>query len=72
MPLALSDDELDIVLALAKPLPPENRDGFLRAIAAELAAHGMPIGPGAVHRVARALQRHYLTPTLGPIPRFRI
>jgi hypothetical protein len=44
-PLSFSDAEIDVVLALAAPLPPENRTRFLEAIAAELAAHGTQIGP---------------------------
>jgi hypothetical protein len=59
-PLALSDDELDAVLNLAAPLPPQNRNSFLEAIAAELQARGTEAGPGAVHRIARELQPHYL------------
>ena len=49
---ALSDDELDVVMHLAAPLPPQNRNGFLEAIAAELQARGGEVGPGsgAPHR----------------------
>ena len=48
MPLALTDAELDIVMTLAAPLPPENRSDFLEAIAGELTAQGAEVGPGAV------------------------
>jgi hypothetical protein len=60
VPLSLSDDELDAVMNLAAPLPPQNRNRFLEAIAAELQARGAEVGPGAVHRIARELQSHFL------------
>ena len=60
MPLALTDAELDIVMTLTSPLPPENRSDFLEAIAGELTAQGAEIGPGAVYRVARGLQQHFI------------
>ena len=60
MPLSLSDDELDVVMNLAAPLPPQNRNNFLEAIAAELQARGAEVGPGAVHRIASELQGRYL------------
>jgi hypothetical protein len=60
-PLALSDAELAMVMAAAQPLAPEQRDGFLQAVAAELAQ--IPaVGPGAVHRICRQLQREYFDP----------
>ena len=55
-PLSLNDDELDTLMALAAPLPIENRAAFIEAIAAELAGAEVP---GAVHRVARRLQRKF-------------
>jgi hypothetical protein len=70
-PIAFSDAELDMLLTLAQPLPPENRTRFLEAIAAELAAQGAELGPGSVHRIARELQKRFFTPSLGPIPRSR-
>jgi hypothetical protein len=59
-PLSLTDDEMNTVMALAAPLPPENRVPFLEAIADELAANGAEVGPGAVHRIARTLQRRFV------------
>jgi hypothetical protein len=35
----LTDDELALVMAACRPLPVEERDGFLRLLAAELAKH---------------------------------
>ena len=42
--LALSDDELEVVMNLAAPLPPQNCNSFLEAIAAELRGHAGSIG----------------------------
>jgi hypothetical protein len=59
--LRLSDDELDAVMTAAAPLDPADRDGFVRAVAAELASCP-EIGPGAVHRAIVATQRRFWTP----------
>ena len=57
-PLALSDPQLEIVLAMARPLAPEDRPGFLEAVAQALA--GIPeVGDGAVARACCAAQRIY-------------
>jgi hypothetical protein len=51
-PLRLSDSELDIVLAAARPLAPQERDSFLNEVAARLA--GLPQrGDGVVYRTVR-------------------
>ncbi len=60
MPLSFNDDEMNTVMALAQPLPPENRVPFLEAVADELAANGAEVGPGALYRVARGLQRRFV------------
>jgi hypothetical protein len=49
-PLKLTDDELDAVLAAARPLDVGDRDAFLQAVAAALQSEGK-IGPGVVRRV---------------------
>ena len=70
-PLALTDSELDAVLAAARPLPVERRDAFLQAVAAEL--RGREVGPGLVHRVVAQVQREFFdTPDLsrGHAPRW--
>jgi hypothetical protein len=62
MPLASFDDrELDILLALAAPLPEPCRSDFLEAVATELARFPER-GDGLLHRVARDAQRKFLTP----------
>jgi hypothetical protein len=57
--LALSDDELRAVMSAAAPLPPHQRDAFLRDVAAELAKH-LEIGPGVIGRVCSRLQREHI------------
>ena len=71
MPLALSDSELDIVTRAAAPLAVGDRDGFLREVAAALAA--LPErGDGTVYRVCREVQRkHWDAPDLSPGPQPR-
>jgi hypothetical protein len=59
----LSDTELEILMRLAEPIDPSRRDNFLREVAAE-AEHQAVHGDGAIHRIARGLQRRYLGPTL--------
>jgi hypothetical protein len=58
-PLSLSDDEFAAVQAAAGPIHPQQRDAFLKALAAELAQHPV-VGPGLVHRCASELQRRYV------------
>jgi hypothetical protein len=62
--LALTDDELSIIMDAAKPLEPERRSEFLAAVARELAALGADmIGPGVVARLCRTLQHeHWAAP----------
>jgi hypothetical protein len=72
--IALDDEQLDAVMALAAPLTPAQRGPFLEALASELRAHPGEIGVGAIYRVGGGLQRRFLTfpsgTTLrGPTPR---
>ena len=60
-PLALSDSELDIVLAAAKPLAVPDQTPFLEAVA-EAVALMRERGDGALFRICRDLQRQWLTP----------
>jgi hypothetical protein len=62
-PLRLSDDELNAVFAAAKPLDPDLRDPFLRAVAAALQGQTV-IGPGLVARVCAELQRQFFRPPI--------
>ena len=63
-PLHLSDEEMDLLLALAAPIDQRQRPEFLAAVAAELEANGPAgaVGIGSVHRVARTVQRRFFDP----------
>jgi hypothetical protein len=57
MPLSLTTEEMDLLLALAGPSDQQLRPQFLQEVAAELEAKRQAgeIGEGAVHRVARTV-----------------
>jgi hypothetical protein len=57
---SLTDDER-IVMEAARPIPPRDRDQFLRDVAAELAKYS-ELGPGIIGRVTAKLQRQHLAP----------
>lgn len=59
--LALSDDELQIVMSAAAPIRPADRDQFLRDCASELSKFEV-IGPGIIARVAAKVQREHMNP----------
>jgi hypothetical protein len=63
-PLHLSDEEMDLLLALAQPIDQRLRPEFLAAVAAELEAASAQtgVGIGSVHRVARTVQRRFFDP----------
>jgi hypothetical protein len=60
-PLALTDDEMVVVMDAARPLARERRDAFLRAIATAL-SRVPERGPGVLHRLIRATQRQFFDP----------
>jgi hypothetical protein len=65
-PLAFSDEEMDVLTALASALPPSSRDGFLRLVANKLAGYPPELrGPGLVHRLATEAQRGFLNVAVG-------
>jgi hypothetical protein len=62
--LKLTDSELDIVFAAARPLALQARDPFLRDVAERLAA--LPhLDDGVVHRVCAEVQREHWKPPVG-------
>ena len=63
-PLQLTDEEMSVLRRLAEPLDQQRRRQFLQEVAAELEAKRQAgeIGEGAVHRVARTLQRKFFDP----------
>jgi hypothetical protein len=64
MPLALTTEEMDLLLALAQPLDHHQHDPFLREVAQELEAKRQAgeLGEGLVHRLARVIQRRFFDP----------
>jgi hypothetical protein len=56
-PLALSDQQLDIIRRAAEPLPLRDRGAFLQCVAELLS--GKELGDGAVARAAAMAQRRY-------------
>jgi hypothetical protein len=60
-PLKLSDAELDAVLAAARPIAPDRRDEFLQAVVDALAGLS-ELGPGAVYRAIRTVQKQFFEP----------
>jgi hypothetical protein len=62
-PLRLTDSEMDIVLAAARPLAVQDRDPFLQEVAARLSS--LPhLGDGLVHRVCAEVQRAFWDPPI--------
>jgi hypothetical protein len=69
--LRLSDSELGIVLAAARPLAVQARDAFLQEVAQHLASM-RERGDGAIYQVVREIQRKHFDPPIGepgPPPR---
>jgi hypothetical protein len=66
-PIRLSDDELDAVLAAARPIAVDLRDAFLQGVAHALAGH-KEIGPGLVHRICHEQLRKYFDAPLETEP----
>jgi hypothetical protein len=60
-PIRLSDSELDAVMSAARPIPVDRSDAFLQEVASELQRCG-EIGPGAVFKVCREIQRRFFDP----------
>ena len=60
MTLAFSDEEMGLLLELARPIKPAQRSAFLDAVAAAIGEQAS--GPGLVHQVGRRVQRQFWTP----------
>jgi hypothetical protein len=60
-PIALTDAQMDALLAASHPLPPASRPAFLQHCARELALLPM-VGDGALHRVVMQVQALYFDP----------
>jgi hypothetical protein len=62
-PLQLNDEEMNVLLTLAGPID-HQLPQFLQEVAQELEAKRQAgeVGEGAVHRLARTIQRKYFAP----------
>jgi DNA-directed RNA polymerase specialized sigma24 family protein len=58
MPLALTDDQLQIIRRAAAPLHPHDRSAFLERVARALS--DIEAGDGVVARAARDAQQHFM------------
>ena len=69
-PLHFSAEEMDLLLALARPIDQRQRDQFLQEVAAEIEAAsaqtGVGPGLGVLHRVARVQSRPPELPNASP------
>ena len=59
--ISLSDDELSAITDACRPLRLQDRDPFLRALAAEIAKQPA-VGPGLIHRLIVETQRQFFDP----------
>jgi hypothetical protein len=66
LPLSLSAEEMDLLLTLAAPIDPRQRNQFLVEATAALEASAertrVGPGPGVAHRIARMVQRRFFDP----------
>ena len=72
MPLHFSDEEMTLLLELARPIEPAQRSAFLDAVAEAIGEQAS--GPGLVHQTARRVQRDFCPscrPTTAPVHRGR-
>ena len=64
--LGFTDDEMNVLSALASALSPAARDGFFQLVASKLAAYPPEArGPGLLHRLAAESQRDFLKVAVG-------
>jgi hypothetical protein len=59
-PLALSDEEKDVLITLSQPIAFGRRAEFMQAVADVLEESGGGSGVGLVHRVARQVQGRFV------------
>ena len=65
-PLGFTDEEMDLLAALAVALSPAARDGFLQVVASKLAAYPPEARrPGLLYRLAAESQRDFLKVAVG-------
>jgi hypothetical protein len=61
MAIELNDSEMSVLLELSRPVEPAQRTAFMAEVAQALETSGTR-GEGAVHRVARTIQRRFFDP----------
>jgi len=65
-PIALTDEQLDQIMQLSRPLQPHQRAMFLEMLAAKLNGRRGEVGDGWLYQVLRELQRqHFSYPQFG-------
>jgi hypothetical protein len=69
-PLALTDAQITCIMALARPLPPDQRTAFVELLGAKLNGR-REIGDGTLYQLCRDLQRELLIPPLETEPGHR-
>lgn len=62
-PLALSDAQITTIMALSRPLSPDQRIAFVELLAAKLNGR-REIGDGTLYQLCRDLQRELFSPPL--------
>jgi hypothetical protein len=60
-PTDFTDEELDVLMTLARPIDRARRDAFLREVVSALAREPER-GAGAAHRIGREVQRAFYDP----------
>jgi hypothetical protein len=63
LPLSLTDQQLDAVMAASRPLEPWTRRAFFEAVAKELGSCSDP-GDGQVFRAIKETQRKFFNPPI--------
>ena len=64
LPPGLTDEQLQILIALARPLSRQERGRFMELVGERLRGHGSEIGDGTITRIARECQRAVFRPPL--------
>jgi hypothetical protein len=62
MSLALSDQQVDHIMLVSRPLQPKERTTFMAALFEALLNYREQVGDGELGRLLRDLQRRHFTP----------
>ena len=70
--LGFTDEEMDMITALASPLPPSARDRFLKLVAGKLSGYPPEVrGAALAHRIAGEVRRNFLNVAVGARGKWR-